>query len=81
MPHKEGLPVALALNVSYALSGVVFHARNKTKLLRELRSLIPAAVVGVLIGAWLAQLTPSPVLRIIFGFVLLPLAVRLLRNA
>lgn len=78
MPVKEGLPVALALNVSNALAGVVHHARKGNIQTGEIQSLIPAAVVGVLIGAWLAQLIPPDVLRVVFGVVLLLLAGRLL---
>ena len=81
VPLKEGLPVALALNVSNALAGVVYHARNRSIVWPELRSLIPTAVVGVVIGAWMAQLAPSEVLRTIFGFILAALAIRLLRHA
>ena len=81
VPLKEGLSVALALNVSNALSGVVQHVRNKTIHLQELQSLIPTAVIGVLIGAWLAQLVPSQVLQVIFGCVLLFLAARLLHSS
>lgn len=78
MPVKEGLPVALALNVSNALSGVVHHARKGHVQAGEVRALIPAAVIGVLVGAWLAQLVPAHVLRVVFGAVLVLLAGRLL---
>lgn len=81
VPLKEGLPVALALNVSNALSGVLHHARDRTICLRELRALIPTAVVGVMVGVGLAHFAPSQVLRVVFGLVLLLLAVRLARHA
>lgn len=81
VPLKEGLPVALALNVSNALSGCIYHARNRTICLRELRTLVPTAIVGVMVGVWLAHVAPSQVLRVVFGFVLLLLAVRLVRDA
>jgi len=78
MPVKEGLPVALALNVSNALAGVVHHARKGNIQIGEIQSLIPAAVVGVLLGAWLAQLVPTHILRVVFGVVVFLLAGRLL---
>ena len=77
MPVKEGLPVALALNVSNALFGVVYHARKGNIQVGEVRALIPAAVIGVLVGAWSAQLIPPHVLRVVFGTVLILLAGRL----
>ncbi|MGI9477751.1 MAG: sulfite exporter TauE/SafE family protein [Hyphomicrobiaceae bacterium] len=78
MPVKEGLPVALALNVTNALAGVVYQARRGNIQLGEVQSLIPAAIIGVLAGTWLAQLIPPQFLRIVFGAVLLLLAGRLL---
>ena len=81
VPLKEGLPVALALNVSNAPSGCIYHVRSRTICLRELRTLVPTAIVGVMVGVWLAHVAPSQVLRVVFGFVLLLLAVRLVRDA
>lgn len=80
MPIKEGLPVALAINVSNALSGAIYHAHKRNILLQEVQSLIPAAVIGVILGAWLAQHIPPQSLRVAFGFVLLFLAYRLFRR-
>ncbi len=80
VPLKEGLPLALALNVSNALSGVFYHVRDKTICPRELVALVPTAVIGVMIGVVLAHVAPSQVLRVVFAFVLLLLAVRIVRN-
>lgn len=80
VPLKEGLPLALALNVSNALSGVFYHARDRTICPRELIALVPTAVAGVMIGVGLAHVAPSQALRVVFGFVLLLLAVRVVRD-
>jgi len=80
VPLKEGLPVALALNISNTLSGTVHHAYNKSIQWREIQALVPAAIIGVLVGAWLAQFAPEQMLQVIFGSLLLVLAVRLWRK-
>ena len=67
VPVVEGLTIALALNVTNALAGVVQHARKGRVLWQELKVLIPAAIIGVAIGANLAHELPADVMRIVFG--------------
>jgi uncharacterized protein len=67
LPIQEGLPIALALNVSNALFGLVHHMRAGRVLWPEVRVLIPTAVVGIGVGAWLALRLPPDMMRIVFG--------------
>ena len=67
VPVVDGLAIALALNVTNALAGVVQHARQGRVLWQELKTLMPAAVVGVGTGATLAHELPADAMRIVFG--------------
>ena len=55
VPVVEGLAIALALNVTNALAGLVHHARQGRVLWHELKVLMPTAVVGIGAGAALAH--------------------------
>lgn len=67
MPIQGSLPIALAMNVANALSGV--WAQRKTGQVRwsEVARLVPAALAGIAIGTALAVTLPADILRIIFG--------------
>ncbi|MCH9671989.1 MAG: sulfite exporter TauE/SafE family protein [Gammaproteobacteria bacterium] len=80
LPVQEGLPLALALNVSNALIGLVGHARAGRVLCGEVKVLIPTAIIGVALGAWLAQQLPADAMRIIFGVFFLYTGVRIGRQ-
>ena len=67
VPVSEGLAVALALNVTNALAGLVHHAREGAVLWQELTALVPTAIVGVFVGAALAHELPVDVMRVVFG--------------
>jgi hypothetical protein len=66
-PVLGGLPVALAINVTNSLSGVIAQRNTGRILWREVRALVPSALLGVLVGAGLAVLLPPNVLRIVFA--------------
>lgn len=80
VPVVEGLAIALALNVTNALAGVVPHARKGRMLWQELKFLIPAAIIGITIGATLAHELPADVLRIVFGGFLIFMGIMLARR-
>jgi uncharacterized membrane protein YfcA len=80
VPVVEGLAIALALNVTNALAGVVTHARKGRMLWQELKFLIPAAIIGITIGATLAHELPADVLRIVFGGFLIFMGIMLARR-
>ncbi len=67
VPVVEGLAIALALNVTNALAGVIHHARQGRVLWPELKVLMPAAVVGIGAGAALAHELPADTMRLVFG--------------
>ena len=67
VPIVEGLAIALALNVTNALAGIVPHVRQGRVLWQELKFLIPAAIIGIVIGAALAHELPSDIMRVLFG--------------
>ena len=67
VPVIEGLAVALALNVTNALAGVLRHVGQGRVLWQELKILTPTAVVGIGVGAALAHELPVDVMRVVFG--------------
>ncbi|MFP6777791.1 MAG: sulfite exporter TauE/SafE family protein [Alphaproteobacteria bacterium] len=67
VPIVEGLAVALALNVTNALFGLVHHARQGRVLWQELKILMSTAVIGIGVGAALAHELPADVMRVVFG--------------
>ena len=67
VPVVEGLAIALALNVTNALAGVVQHARHGRVLWQELKILMPTAVIGIGAGAVLAHELPVDTMRVVFG--------------
>lgn len=67
VPIVEGLAIALALNVTNALAGVVHHARQGRVLWQELKILMPTAVIGIGAGAALAHELPADAMRVVFG--------------
>lgn len=80
LPVQQGLPIALALNVSNALYGLIQHARAGRVLWKEVRVLIPTAVVGIALGAWLALQLPADYMRIVFGAFFLYTGLRIARQ-
>lgn len=67
VPVADGLAIALALNVTNAVAGVVPHARKGRVLWQELKTLMAAAVIGIATGAMLAHELPADAMRIVFG--------------
>jgi hypothetical protein len=78
---QGGLPIALMLNATNAVSGV--WAQRKTGQVRwsEVWRLVPAALVGIAAGTALALSLPVDVLRVIFGAFFLLMAGRLFVHA
>lgn len=67
MPVREGMPLALLVNVTNALAGCVRHSRAGRVLWREVRRMVPAALVGIAIGTAVAISLPPDALRLVFG--------------
>ena len=67
VPVAEGLAIALALNVTNALAGVIHHARAGRVLWREVSVLLPTAILGIALGATVAHALPLDTMRIVFG--------------
>lgn len=80
-PVQEGLPIAFALNITNALAGAWRHARAGRVLWREVRILIPSAVVGIFCGTAAALSLPPDALRIFFGCFFLFMGTRIARQA
>ena len=80
VPVVEGLAIALALNVTNALAGLVHHARNGRVLWQELKILMPVAVIGIGAGAALAHELPVDTMRVVFGGFFLFMGVMLARK-
>ncbi len=76
-----GLPLALAVNVTNALAGGVRHAAAGRVLWREVARMVPAALVGIVMGAAAAIWLPPDELRIVFGAFFVFMALRLARQA
>ena len=77
MPVHEGLPIALAVNVTNALAGCARHARAGRVLWREVRQMVPAAIAGVVAGSAVALALPPDWLRLLFAGFFLFMAVRI----
>ncbi|MBT6278278.1 MAG: sulfite exporter TauE/SafE family protein [Chromatiales bacterium] len=67
LPIQEGLPVALALNVTNALFGLVQHFGKGRVLWAVIWILVPAACVGIVFGVHAAHWLQPDVMRVIFG--------------
>ena len=67
VPVVEGLAIALALNVTNSLAGVVQHARQGRVLWEKLKILMPTAVIGIGVGAAMAHELPIDAMRVVFG--------------
>lgn len=80
LPVAEGLPLALAVNVTNALAGCVRHARAGRVLWPDVGRMIPAAVVGIALGAVLALWIPPDGLRIVFAAFFMFMAIRVARQ-
>ena len=81
MPVQQGLPVALAVNVTNALAGCARHGLAGRVLWREVTRMLPAAVLGVVVGTAIAVWLPPGGLRIVFGAFFLFMAFRIGRQA
>lgn len=81
MPVAEGLPLALLVNVTNALAGCIRHSRRGRVLWREVRRMVPAALLGIVLGTVVAiELSPD-LLRIVFGAFFLFMSVHVARQA
>jgi uncharacterized membrane protein YfcA len=81
MPVREGIPLALLVNVTNALAGCIRHSRAGRVLWREVRRMVPAALLGVMLGTAVAIWLPPDVLRIVFGAFFLFMSVYVARQA
>ncbi|MFT5173089.1 MAG: putative membrane protein YfcA [Gammaproteobacteria bacterium] len=63
----EGLPLALAVNVTNALVGAVRHTIAGRVRSNAVLTLIPAAIVGIAVGTTVALWLSADALRIVFG--------------
>jgi len=81
MPVREGIPLALLVNVTNALAGSIRHGRAGRVLWREVRRIVPAALVGIVLGTTVAIWLPPDVLRMVFGAFFLFMSVHVARQA
>ena len=77
MPVHEGLPIALAVNVTNALAGCVRHARAGRVLWAEVGLMVPWALIGIAAGSAVALALPPDWLRLVFAGFFLFMAVRI----
>jgi uncharacterized membrane protein YfcA len=77
MPVQQGLPVALAVNVTNALAGCARHGFAGRVLWREVARMVPAAILGIAAGTAVAIWLPAGGLRIVFGAFFLFMALRI----
>lgn len=80
-PVQGALPIALALNVTNALSGVWAQRRSGNIRWSEVGRLVPAALAGIVAGTALAVALPPNAMRLLFGGFFLVMAGRLIRQA
>jgi uncharacterized membrane protein YfcA len=63
----EGLPLALAVNVTNSIAGVAHHARAGRVQFNIVTAMIPAAIAGIAIGSAVTLWFSADALRIVFG--------------
>jgi len=80
VPILDILPLALAVNVVNAGSGVLGQWRERQVRWKEVMGLTPAAVVGIALGVKLALVVPPQGLKVVFGLFFLYLGVRMLKK-
>lgn len=76
-PILGGVPLALAVNVVNAGSGVVAQSRTGNILWHEVVKLVPSAVVGIGAGVGTALVLPTNVLKVVFALFFLYMSGRL----
>ncbi|HKI99077.1 MAG TPA: sulfite exporter TauE/SafE family protein [bacterium] len=76
-PILGGVPLALAVNVVNASSGVIAQRGKGHTLWREVVRLVPSAVVGIGVGVGLAVVMPANLLRLLFAIFFLYMGSRL----
>lgn len=81
MPVREGMPLALLVNVTNALAGGIRHGRAGRVLWLEVRRLVPAALIGIALGTMVAIWLPPDGLRIVFGAFFLFMSFHVARQA
>ena len=81
MPVREGIPLALLVNVTNALAGCIRHNRAGRVLWREVRRMVPTALVGIALGTTVAIWLPPDALRMVFAAFFLFMSVHVARLA
>lgn len=81
LPVHAGLPVALAANVTNAIPGAISHSMAGRVRLAHVTALIPAALIGIAVGATIAVWLPPDGLRIVFGAFFCLFSARMARQA
>lgn len=79
-PILEGIPLALAVNIINALSGVVAQWKSRLILWKQILRMVPAALVGIALGTVAAVYLPANQLRIIFAVFFIYMGIRLFRK-
>jgi uncharacterized protein len=77
-PILGGIPLALAINITNAGSGVIAQRNTGNTLWSEVAKLVPAALVGVAVGVALAVYMPAQALKVLFGLFFVYMGVRLI---
>ena len=80
MPVREGIPLALLVNVTNAMAGCIRHSRAGRVLWGEVRRMVPAALLGIALGTALAIWLSPDALRIVFGAFFLFMSVHVARQ-
>ncbi|MCH7478670.1 MAG: sulfite exporter TauE/SafE family protein, partial [SAR324 cluster bacterium] len=76
----QGLPLALAVNVTNSLGGVLAQRGTSNIRWREVFQIFPAALVGIGAGTALALTLPPDALRIVFGLFFIYMGTMLFRK-
>ncbi len=80
VPILAGVPLALLLNVTNALSGVAAQLRGDRILWREVRRLLPTVLVGIALGVGMAVVLTPQALRVLFALFFVYLGARLFQR-
>jgi uncharacterized membrane protein YfcA len=80
MSVHDGLPIALAVNVTNAIAGAARHGLAGRIRRSDVLAMIPAAIGGIAIGAAVALWLPPDALRVVFGGFFCFMGVRMARQ-
>ena len=77
LPIHKAIPTSLAVIFPTAFAGVLFHKAFNNIELSAIKFMVPASLVGAVLGAIIANVMPAEALKFMFGILMILSAVKL----